>query len=327
MPQRTHSGSSEFRFGCAAIFPIDTRQRARGALIEHLYFPVRDIDVYFDRAGAGPPLLAISGSRGDLRRKPNLLGSPLANAFDVLAYDQRGLGRSSKPNKAYSIVDYADDAAALLDAVGWDRVRVIGVSFGGMVALELVLRHPDRVSNLALCCTSPGGEGGSSYPHHMLQDLPVDERARVMVSISDTRCDAGWAADNPVKLEELIKGFTDDPFAGEPGHQSGICRLLEARLSMIPGSALPISGVQFLHVADCTTGSPYRRHSSAWREESRGLRCACSRVAINFSGRIAPHSPRSSGFFLQNEKTVPAGRVERWFEKGRSTAAGMRRRG
>ena len=166
---------------------------------------------------------------GDLRRKPNLLESPLAKAFDVLAYDQRGLGRTSKPNKAYSMADYADDAAALLDAVGWERVRVVGVSFGGMVSLELVLRHPDRVTKLALCCTSPGGEGGSSYPHHTLQILSADERARVMVSISDTRCDVGWAADNPGKLEELIRNFTKDPFAEEPGHQSGISRLLEAR--------------------------------------------------------------------------------------------------
>jgi 3-oxoadipate enol-lactonase len=193
------------------------------------YLTVRDIDICFDRAGAGAPLLAISGSGGDLRRKPNLLESPLAKAFDVLAYDQRGLGRTSKPNKAYSMADYADDAAALLDAVGWERVRVVGVSFGGMVALELVLRHPDRVTKLALCCTSPGGEGGSSYPHHTLQILSADERARVMVSISDTRCDAGWAADNPGKLEELIRKFSDDPFAEEPGYQIGISRLLEAR--------------------------------------------------------------------------------------------------
>lgn len=121
------------------------------------------------------PLLAISGSRGDLRRKPTL-----AKSFDVLAYDQRGLGRTSKPSKAYSISDYADDAAALLDAVGWERVRVVGVSFGGMVTLELVLGHLDRVSKLVLCCTSPGGEGGSSYPLHTLQNLPADERARVM---------------------------------------------------------------------------------------------------------------------------------------------------
>jgi 3-oxoadipate enol-lactonase len=193
------------------------------------YFTVRDIDIFFDRAGAGPPLLAISGSGGDLRRKPNLLESPLLKAFDVLAYDQRGLGRTSKPNKAYLMADYADDAAALLDAVGWKRVRVVGVSFGGMVALEMVLRHPDRVSKLALCATSPGGEGGSSYPHHSLQNLSAHERARVMVSISDTRRNAGWAAENPGELEELIRKFSDDPFAEEPGHQSGISRLLEAR--------------------------------------------------------------------------------------------------
>src|SRR6516162_5672685 len=192
------------------------------------YRVVRDIDIYFDRAGTGAPLLAISSSRGDLRCKPNLLEAPLVKAFDVLAYDQRGLGRTSKPNKSCSMADYAEDAAALLDAAGWKRVRVVGVSFGGMVALELVLRHPDRVSKLALCCTSPGGEGGSSYPHHSLQNLSAHERARVMVSISDTRCDAGWAADNPAELEEFIRKFSDEPFAEEPGHQSGISRLLEA---------------------------------------------------------------------------------------------------
>ena len=193
------------------------------------YLPLRDIYIWFDRAGTGPALLGISGSRGDLRRKPNLLESPLARAFDVVAYDQRGLGRTSKPDKPYSMTDYADDAAALMDAVGWERALVVGVSFGGMVALELVLRHPHRVAKLVLCCTSPGGDGGSSYPHHTLQGLPADERARVMVLISDTRCDAAWAADNAVRMLELLKSSMDDPFADEPGHQTGITRLLEAR--------------------------------------------------------------------------------------------------
>ena len=190
---------------------------------------VRDIDICFDRVGAGPPLLAISGSRGDLRRKPNLLESPLTQAFDVLAYDQRGLGRTSKPNVAYSMADYADDAFALLDAVGWKRVGVVGVSFGGMVALELGLRHPESVTKLVLCCTSPGGEGGSSYPLHTLQTLSAYDRARIMVSISDVRHDASWAASNPGKLAELIREFAVDAFAEEPDHQSGIERLLEAR--------------------------------------------------------------------------------------------------
>jgi 3-oxoadipate enol-lactonase len=127
------------------------------------------------------------------------------------------------------MTDYADDAAALMEAVGWERANVIGVSFGGMVALELVLRHPDRVARLAICCTSPGGAGGASYPHHTIQQLPADERARLMVSLSDTRCDAVWAADNPGRMAELVRVWRDDPFADEPGHQAGISRMLQAR--------------------------------------------------------------------------------------------------
>jgi 3-oxoadipate enol-lactonase len=70
------------------------------------------IDVYYERAGAGDPLLFISGTGGDLRVKPNIFDSPLARDFDLLAYDQRGLGRTSKPDIAYTMADYADDAAA-----------------------------------------------------------------------------------------------------------------------------------------------------------------------------------------------------------------------
>jgi 3-oxoadipate enol-lactonase len=153
----------------------------------------------------------------------------LAKVFDVVAYDQRGLGRTSKPDQAYSMSDYADDAAALLDAFGWARAGVVGSSFGGMVALELVLGHPDRVTKLVLCGTSPGGDGGSSYPLHQLEALPKEERARVMVSISDTRCNAAWTAHSPGAEEELLKTFRDDPFADEQGHQRGIVQMLQAR--------------------------------------------------------------------------------------------------
>jgi 3-oxoadipate enol-lactonase len=183
--------------------------------------PVRDIEIWYERAGAGPPLLAISGSRGDLRRKPNLFDSPLRENFDLLAYDQRGLGRTSKPDQPYPRADFADDAAALLDAIGWDRVAVLGVSFGGMVALELALRHPDRVARLALCCTSPD----------TLQHLAPEERGRLMVPLSDTRNDAAWAARNPEALAERTRAQSDDPYADEPNHAIGSRRLMEARAS------------------------------------------------------------------------------------------------
>src|SRR5215469_10548092 len=162
------------------------------------------IDLHYERAGEGPPLLFISGSGGDLRTKPNVFDGPLAKAFDLLAYDQRGLGRSGKPDVDYSMADYADDAAALIAHVGWPSARVVGVSFGGMVAQELVLRHPDRVERLVLACTSPGGAGGASYPFHEIQHMRGEARARFLMPISDTRHDEAWAASHADSAAQII---------------------------------------------------------------------------------------------------------------------------
>lgn len=188
-----------------------------------------DIDVYFERAGQGPPLLFISGTGGDLRVKPNVFDGPLPRQFDVIAYDQRGLGRTSKPDKPYSMAQYAGDAAALLAALNLPRALVLGVSFGGMVAQELAIRFPDRVQAMALACTSPGGAGGESYPLHQLAGMTRTEIARHMIPISDTRRDAQWAAAHPSELEALIEMGSSDPYANEADRAMGARRQLEAR--------------------------------------------------------------------------------------------------
>ncbi|MGE0626050.1 MAG: alpha/beta fold hydrolase [Pseudomonadales bacterium] len=163
------------------------------------------IRIYFESGGAGPRLLFISGTGGDLRNRPNVFDGPLADAFEVLAYDQRGLGQTDKPDTDYRMRDYADDAAGLLTELGWDRVPVVGVSFGGMVAQELALSHPDRVSALVLACTSAGGAGGASYPLHELEALPEVERVERQLSLSDQRRDAAWRAANPDRWRALVE--------------------------------------------------------------------------------------------------------------------------
>jgi len=189
-----------------------------------------DIDIYFERAGAGPRLLFISGSGSDLRMKPNQMDGPFPRTFDILSYDQRGLGQTSKPDVPYTMADYADDAARLMDVVGWRSARVIGVSFGGMVAQEFVLRHPAKVERLVLGCTSPGGAGGASFPLHEIEHMSAAERARHMIPIGDTRRDPAWQKAHPQMYEQLVAFAAADPYAGEPGHAQGYRRQIEARV-------------------------------------------------------------------------------------------------
>ena len=202
---------------------------------------VRGIEVYYEIHGAGPRLLFIGGSGGDLRHKPGVFDGPLVEHFEVLSYDQRGLGRSERPPGPYSMADYGEDAIALLDAVGWDRCLVMGVSFGGMVAQELAARAPERVERLVLCCTSSGGEGQPSYPLHELQQLPEDERALRHMELSDTRCDAAWRAANPEAVERM-QGFMAARAAvgaDDPGRDEGFRLQLEARSGHDTWSRLP----------------------------------------------------------------------------------------
>ena len=125
------------------------------------FITVNGIQLYYEIKGDGPPLLIISGTGADLRNpRPE---NPTLNGFRVLRYDQRGLGQTASPKGAYTMADYADDAAALLESLEIDRVNVIGISFGGMVAQHLVTRFPHKVKKLVLACTSPGGNNFSSF--------------------------------------------------------------------------------------------------------------------------------------------------------------------
>jgi 3-oxoadipate enol-lactonase len=194
---------------------------------------VNGIDVYYELHGSGERVVLISGTGGDLRTDPGRAKSLLAQNFEVLLFDQRGLGQSGKPDVAYSMSDYADDAAALMAAVGWDRAHVMGISFGGMVAQHFVLRYPERVNKLVLACTSSGGAGGASFDLLSVHDLPSDERMAITMPIMDTRNDL--TVDPPVLAPWFDVLFpiwkANKPLNGnDPNAAMGARRQLEARL-------------------------------------------------------------------------------------------------
>ena len=151
---------------------------------------------YYELRGSGVPLLFLNGS-GSTIDAVSLLVDYFAKTFTVGIHDQRGLGKTSIPEGPYSMTQYAADAIALADHLGWKSFNVLGISFGGMVAQELAATYPDRVSRMALCCTSPGGDGGSSYPLHELASLDPEVRGEVSLGLSDTRFNDQWFLDHP----------------------------------------------------------------------------------------------------------------------------------
>ena len=120
-----------------------------------------EIELSYERAGSGPPLLMIMGMSGTALHWGEPFLDVLREDFETIVYDHRGVGRSSRMEEPFTIAQLAEDAAGLLDALELDSAHVLGISMGGMVAQELALAHPERIRTLTLGCTYCGGAGSS----------------------------------------------------------------------------------------------------------------------------------------------------------------------
>src|SRR5437764_634277 len=117
------------------------------------YIKVNDIRMYYEIHGDGEPLVLIVGLATDISEWEGIIGW-LAKKYQVLAFDNRGAGRTDKPDTPYSIEMMADDTAGLMQTLGMERAHLLGISMGGRIALALALRYPERVRRLVLVSTS-----------------------------------------------------------------------------------------------------------------------------------------------------------------------------
>jgi 3-oxoadipate enol-lactonase len=128
-------------------------------------------ELHYERTGSGEPLLLIQGMSGTHAAWGEVFLGPLREDFEIIAFDNRGIGFSAPVDGPFTIAEMAEDTAALLVELGLDSAHVVGISMGGMIAQELALAHPERLRSLTLGCTYCGGPGSQLMPEENARKL------------------------------------------------------------------------------------------------------------------------------------------------------------
>ena len=117
---------------------------------------VNGLEMYYELEGSGPPVVLIAGLSQDHLGWAFQVPALVAAGYQCLSFDNRDAGQTTESATPYTIRQFADDTAGLMDAVGLASAHIVGASMGGMIAQELALSHPARVSSLTLVCTASG---------------------------------------------------------------------------------------------------------------------------------------------------------------------------
>jgi pimeloyl-ACP methyl ester carboxylesterase len=168
---------------------------------------VGGLRIAYEREGSGPPLVLLSGYVGDGPGtfRPQL--DALSDQFTVVAWDMPGSGRSSDPPETFRLPDFADCLAGFMAAIGVDQAHVLGLSFGGGLALEFYRRNPETLRSLILVSAYAGWSGS----------LPADEvefRLNQVLGLADLPADRFTEAVAPTMFTpsapaELVEAFTE----------------------------------------------------------------------------------------------------------------------
>jgi pimeloyl-ACP methyl ester carboxylesterase len=201
------------------------------------------LELYYEERGSGRPLLLVAGIPA-VASDWAPLAERLGGARRVIAFDNRGSGRSSVTPGPYRTASLAADAVALLDHLGIERADVFGMSLGGMIAQELALGHAERVDRLVLGCTHCGVRHAAPMPRETGRAFAMEAedwgmRMRVLAPFA-------FARDvDPPLLERFIEKKSADVQADE-GYRAQIHAVLAHdtydRLPRIERPTLILSG-------------------------------------------------------------------------------------
>jgi pimeloyl-ACP methyl ester carboxylesterase len=134
---------------------------------------VNSINICYEIHGDGEPVILVHGFGG---KKESWIAQtePLARYFKVVRFDNRGAGKSDRPDGPYTMDVFADDINELLDFLEIEKSHIIGWSLGGMIVQNFILKYPQRVNKMVLINTNygtPDESGAEAYKNMRLQGL------------------------------------------------------------------------------------------------------------------------------------------------------------
>lgn len=154
---------------------------------------VNEIDIFYEVHGQGEPLVLIQGLGGS-HSAWVFQTRAFKKYYQVVTFDNRGVGITGRSRAAYSIRTMAEDTIGLLDHIGLDKAHILGMSLGGMIAQEIAINHPERVRKLVLVCTS-AGEGESNDIHKEMLSL---------IGITEGSTEVDFRSVDPAELMSVI---------------------------------------------------------------------------------------------------------------------------
>jgi len=191
---------------------------------------------------ADGPAVVLSNSLGSTHHMWAPQVAALEERFMVIRYDTRGHGLSPVPPGPYSIDDLADDVVAMLDGLGIERAHVVGLSLGGMTAMRLAAREPDRVDRVALLCTGAQLPPAEAWAERaaMVRNGGSQAVAEAVVARWFTR---EFLDANPDVRRDAEQMVSSTPAEGYAGCCEAIAALdLRDELSSITAPTLAIAG-------------------------------------------------------------------------------------
>jgi pimeloyl-ACP methyl ester carboxylesterase len=168
---------------------------------------VNGCEFYYEVHGQGDPLVLIMGLRRNVKWWYRQIPA-LSQHFQVIAFDNRGAGRSDKPAMEYSIRIFADDTAGLMDALDISKAHILGISMGGYIAQELALNYPAKIKSLVLGCTGCGGVRAVIMSPERMEKFMANKGLspeEILRKDMDIYFSDHYVAKNPEIIEEFVE--------------------------------------------------------------------------------------------------------------------------